>query len=673
MGILKIKELMQHGKYNQTLEIIEELGEEDKLEGMILKSRILERMGEAKKALEVAEQTIKESQTKGMKLQELKALISLGYCYLSLRNLVELTMVIQKGEQLLLDIKQVPQTDKRECQGSLAYLQGYLHLYTGETQQSLILLDKSLVIRQALDDQHDIVETLIAIGWVHSEVTGKLKLAFDFFKRSLTISEKLGNKTAIAYSLNRLGTYYKSDSNLDKALSYFEKSLALYQEVDNREWIAGLNNNIAITYMYKEMYDLALNYFEKALEIKKQLDDENSVALIFANIGLSHSLKCEFDTALNYYQQSLDIYKEIGNLFRIPMCLMSIGDVHYLGTGDLNLAFDYYNECLELCKQYNNDTGIAWSFQRQSVVYTLQGELDLALETISQSLDIFTKQNVKIGISICHGQLGVIYKLLGKLDQSLKFLEEGMASLKKAVIGGRGVVSFWFSYFLFHVILVAQDLNAVKIAEEYLKQAQDVQQETESKFVKLITRFSEAIVLKMSKRGVKKLQAQQIFQAIIEDEIIDHSITILAMLNLCELLILELQISETPEELLAEVIRLSGDLYNIAQSQKSPLLTVMSLILQTKLMLVKGKIEEANDLLITAKRIAEEKKLISLLSKVKLEQETVQAELDKWDELIQRKASIQERVERARIASYIADAKKIQEAWVRPTADMINQ
>ena len=68
--------------------------------------------------------------------------------------------------------------------------------------------------------------------------------------------------------------------------------------------------------------------------------------------------------------------------------------------------------------------------------------------------------------------------------------------------------------------------------------------------------------------------------------------------------------------------------------------------------------EEANDLLITAKRIANEKKLINLLSKVKFEQETVQAELDKWDELIQRKASIQERVERARIASYIVDAKK---------------
>jgi tetratricopeptide (TPR) repeat protein len=673
MGILGIKELMHHGNYNRALEVIGELGEEDKLEGMILKSRILERTGEAKKALDVAERAIKESQTKGMKLEELKAFISLGYCYLSLRNLTELTEVIQKGEQLLLDIKQRSQIDKKEYQGSLAYLQGYLHFYKGATQQSLTLLDKSLVIRQALDDQHDIVETLIAIGWVHSEVTGKHKLAFDFFKRSLTISEKLGNKTAIAFSLNRLGCYYSNELNYDEALSYFEKSLALYQEQDNREWISGLNNNIAITYMVKEMYDLALNYFEKALEIDKKRGDKNSAALINSNIGYVHFVKCEFDTALNHFQKSLEIYKELGNQFRIPLCLMSIGDVHYFGTGDINLAFNYYNECLELSEESNSELTIAWSFQRLTTVYTLQGELNLALDAISKSMDIFTKLNEKIGISICHAELGVIYRLLGKLNQSLKFLEEGMASIKTAVIGGRGLVSYWYSYFLFHLILVAQDLNAIEIAEEYFKQAQEIQQESKSKFVTLKTRFSEAIVLKMSKRGVKKLQAQQIFQAIIEDEIIDNNITILAMLNLCELLILELQISDTPEELLAEIIRLSDNLYDIALSQKSPLLTVMSLILQTKLTLVKGKFEEASDLLITAKRIANEKKLINLLSKVKFEQETVQAELDKWDELIQRKASIQERVERARIASYIVDAKKIQEAWVRPSADMINQ
>jgi len=144
-------------------------------------------------------------------------------------------------------------------------------------------------------------------------------------------------------------------------------------------------------------------------------------------------------------------------------------------------------------------------------------------------------------------------------------------------------------------------------------------------------------------------------------------------LNLCELLILEIKISETAEDLLQEVTTLSDKFYEVAQKQKSSLLSVMALLLKTKLALVRGEVEKANGLLSDAKKIASEKKLRNLLSKVKIEQETVQAELNKWDELIQRKASIQERIEQARIANYIVEAKQIQEAWMRPSTEMINQ
>ena len=145
------------------------------------------------------------------------------------------------------------------------------------------------------------------------------------------------------------------------------------------------------------------------------------------------------------------------------------------------------------------------------------------------------------------------------------------------------------------------------------------------------------------------------------------------MWNLYELLILEIQISEVEEDLFQEVTNLSDKIYEIAQTQNSSLLIAMALILKTKLSLAKGKVEEANTLLSAAKRIAEEKKLRHLLRKVKYEQETIQAELDKWEELFHRKASIQERLKQARVENYIVEAKRIQEAWVRPSADTFNQ
>jgi tetratricopeptide (TPR) repeat protein len=670
MGLIEIKELMHLGIYNEALDAIVKLSQEDMPEGIILKSRILERKGELKEALEVAEQALKESLSKGTKLHQLQAFNNLGYAHLALRNIPELADAIHEGEKILSS-NEIPLQDfEKEAQGSLAYLQGYLNYLKGDAHQALDHLEKSLVIRQALANQHDIVDSLTALGWVHLNATGKKKLSLDYFKRSLSLSEILGNKTAIAHSLNRVGCYYEEINNYDQALSHFEKSLALYQELENKNWIAGLCNNISIIYRYKENYDLALNYLERSLALWQEFEEKDAIALAYLNIGWNYHGKGDLDRALDYFQRSLQLYEEVGNKFQVFLSLMQIGDIYYW-KGDLNTAHNHYNKCLIHGKETNSEIHIAWALFRLALIYTRQGELEEALNTINRSLNTFTEVDDKWGIIFSLSEQGIINKLQGKYELSLKYLEEALDLTKQAVIGGNP--AFQCSYFLFHLILIAQELESFDKAEEYLKQLHELQQKSESKYVNLRTRFAEAIVLKMSKRGVKKLQAQLKFQAIINEDILDFNITILAMLNLCELLILEIKISETAEDLLQEVTTLSDNFYEVAQNQKSSLLTVMSLLLKTKLALVRGELEEANFLLSDAKRIASEKKLVNLLSRVKIEQETVQAELDKWDELIQRKASIQERIEQARITNYIVEAKKIQEAWVRPSVELINQ
>lgn len=303
--------------------------------------------------------------------------------------------------------------------------------------------------------------------------------------------------------------------------------------------------------------------------------------------------------------------------------------------------------------------------------HILRGEPVQALKKIKQSESIFTKIDEKGGIGNCYVQLGRTYKLLGKYDQAIKSLEEGLTIIKEIIVGAN--MGLWMSYILFNLILVAQDLHSLELAEDYLKQMQELKETSKSKYVHLRIQFSEATVLKMSKRMAKKFQAQQLFQSIIEDEIIDHNITVLSMLNLCELLILETRYSETAENLLQEVTYLGTQLHEIAQNQESSSMTIMALLLQTKLALVQGDVEEASQLLSNAKKIASEKKLVNLLAQIKAEQESVQAELDKWNELIQRKASIQERIEHAQIASWLVEAKKIQETWVNPTSEIANQ
>jgi tetratricopeptide (TPR) repeat protein len=664
MDISEIQNLMQQGDYNR-------VGEEEKLDGLILKSRILEIKGELKEALTAAKHVIKESKSKGTKLQELGAIISLGYCHLAFRNTDELSEVIKEGEQLLQGIGKELQHEKKEYQGSLNYLNGFLYYLKGDTKQALDYLQKSLALRGGTGNTPELAETIIAIGWVHANATGKYDLALEYFQRSLAIGEELGNNMTIAHSLNRIGVYYGYSGNLDAALSYYEKSLTLYQELDNKFLIVGrCLHNMAVAYSGKEEYSLALDYFQQALEYDEELGNKFSEALTGSNIGWLHLQRGEFNLALDFFQRSLRLFEDLGHKGYVADQLGNIG-LTYSFKGDLDLALDYSNKALKKSKEAGNEIRVAYSILTISMAYNLKGEPNLALDNVNESLRKFTKLNNNEGVANCLRQKGIIYKLLGEFDLAIKYLEEGWELYKQTLIGGS--LAPWGSFFLFHLILVAQGLEELGRAKEYLNEMQEITQNNKSRLVQLRFRFAEAIVLKMSTRIALKFQAQQKLQTIVDEKLIDNNITMLAIWNLCELLILEIKISEAEEDLFQEVTKLSTMLYDIAQSQNSLLVITMALILKTKLTLVEGKVEEASNLLSTAKRIAEEKKLLYLLPKVKFEQETIQSELDKWEELFERKASIQERLKQARVENYIVEAKRIQEAWVRPSADTFNQ
>ncbi|MFX0122193.1 MAG: tetratricopeptide repeat protein [Candidatus Hodarchaeota archaeon] len=671
MNISKIKELMQKGAYNQALAAVDDLHAEDHLDSIIVKSRILERKGNLQEALELSNQAISESQINGSERQQLEALINHGHIVYMLGDYLELAQVIPKGEKLLTSIEEEPQQVIKEYRGALAYLKGVLLFQKGETSQALEEFERSLLISQGLENKHDMVESLIMIGWTHLNVTGKLKLAFDYFERSLTVSEELGNPLQIAFSLNNLGNYYLESGNYNEALSYYEKSLALYRDLDNKARQVAPYNNIALIFQAKEKYELALDYFDKVLDISESLGRKEMIAGTYGNIGWVHSFKGQIDLSLDYFQRSLKMYKELGDKMGVAFMTISIGDAYLYQKGELITAIEYFNTVLKLYTEMNSEIGIAWTLIRFTDVYILQGELKQALTKINQSLDIFSKVDNQIGILRCKISLGVIHKFMGNYQVSIKFLEEGLSLYDKTLIGG--FRPLWGSFILFQLILVIQELNDPLMAADYLKQIKEYEQESKNKFVKLRSRFTEAIVLKMSKRASEKFQAQRIFQTIIDDEILDHNITVLSLFNLCELFILEIKISDTAEDLFEEVMQLSEKLNEIAINQNSFLLLVTALILQTKIALVRGEFEEANDYISKAKQIASEKQLHNLLSKVKAEQEIIQTELDKWNELFRRKASIQERVERARLVNYITEAKKIQEAWIHPSVDMMNQ
>lgn len=313
MFTLEIKQLLQEGKYDQALTCIDELGKEDHLNGLIMRIRLLERKGNLKEAVEISKQALAESKLNGSKLQQLNAHINTGYLQYAMSQLKELAYVVESAENLLGEIS-IENQDFGEYQGSIAYLRGVLNFERGETEEALENLEQALLIKQGVENQHDVVETLIQLGWIHLQVTGKQSLALDYFERGLAISEQIGNSTLIAHSFNVLGVYNTELGNADRALTYYEKSSALYQSVVNKIRVSTIYNNISVIYQVKEKYEMALDYYQRFLKTNEELERKSHIALAYGNIGWVNWLKGDAKLMLEHCQRALSLYEEIGNV-----------------------------------------------------------------------------------------------------------------------------------------------------------------------------------------------------------------------------------------------------------------------------------------------------------------------------------------------------------------------
>ena len=99
--------------------------------------------------------------------------------------------------------------------------------------------------------------------------------------------------------------------------------------------------------------------------------------------------------------------------------------------------------------------------------------------------------------------------------------------------------------------------------------------------------------------------------------------------------------------------------YDLGQEQQSYSVLIEALILRAKFALIGGSIESALKFLDQAQLIAKEKDLSILGDKVRNEQSQLKEELEKWQNLLQTSASIQERLKLANLEEYVKNAQKV--------------
>lgn len=356
-----------------------------------------------------------------------------------------------------------------------------------------------------------------------------------------------------------------------------------------------------------ESLEIAEKYemqFEKAKHTQKEL-----YLLHINRLGTIYQFKGKLDTALEYYQKCMKLSREAGNsqLFGGSQC--NIGLIASV-KGDLDIALEYYLKCLKLYEESGFTQHIPGILNNIANLFRLKGEFDTAIEYCHKSLRISRNS-------------GHVYL---------------------------------FTFATSTLIEIYFDQDNREKAKFYLDELSNITKGQSNKLFDLFHRYYQARYLKSSSRILDKAKAQELFDLIVKDDVIDIEITLNATDHLIELLLIELKIYGE-EAVLDEISDLISNMYKLSQKERMYATVIQALLLKSKLAIIHGNLDEAINILDQAVITAEERGLNMLLKRATKEQKQMREDFVKLQEFIDNNNNMSARIDRIQIIEYIKKSR----------------
>ncbi|MHA1995860.1 MAG: tetratricopeptide repeat protein [Candidatus Hodarchaeales archaeon] len=436
---------------------------------------------------------------------------------------------------------------------------------------------------------------------------GELEEAKSFLEKSLVLREKVGDKVGIVDTLFEFGYIDFIQRNSKQLFSKSQKILSLSKSINHHVGVAKSYFLSGFYYRINGELIQALEYFQKCLDIGDAIDDHLTRARALVNLGVNYGSRGETVLAVDYCTKSLNAYSEIGYQFRIANLYLILGNFYgYLG--DLDKSKDFL--CLSLTK------------------YETLGNLRR--------------------VAVCLNNLGDLMGDKGDFDKAMGYFTRSLDLSRKLKF------DFLIPDSLYQLIKYYHDIIPKEILQAYLEELEEIDGRYHNiPIINLRYQLAKAIMLKSHGRLIDKGIAQNIFQEIAEEEIIDLELTVEALINLFELLLFELESTEN-ESVLEDLYKTSQKLVQIAKGQKAELYIVQAYLIMSKLKLLELNLEEAHKLLTQSLLLAKEKGHTRMEKVVSVEEEAFISQLTTWEKIVNQQPSIREILKLTQVGNLVS-------------------
>ncbi|NHJ06272.1 MAG: hypothetical protein EAX90_15710 [Candidatus Heimdallarchaeota archaeon] len=674
-----IHKLIFSCKFNIALQEISKLEvdgltNQEKIACLILKSIILRKKGLFFQAQKSVKNAIKKAEKIDNKRFLIESLIEEGRILWKLEKATELEEIIYILENDIQNHYKNEREDLNYYQALLNELKAYYFLLILDEEQAIHYANKTLKIKQQLENDVEIINSLLFLARIKS-LSFDCEKAINLSLHALNLAKKIDFIEGIFFSNIELGYSYFQKIDYRTAKKYFKKSfqiseeigndyfkfLALlggvfYKTIDRKEALEALlvvydkmndfedpetnriiTSGLAVHYNSMGQPEKALHYIEEALKIYEkhyQNQHSNKYAYLLRTYGQVLMYAGKPSEALEYGQKAIEVCRKIDDKNGLSASLFFTG-AFYRRIGELNAAIDCLTEALTIAKELNYERMIIWIIDSLTKNYLEKGELEKALELHQEYISYLNeKGGDKGGISKSKFYLGSIYFEKGDLKNALKYAQESL-EIRKQIPNNQIIAKS-----LFLLVRICIEMNDIDLANRYLDHLTELNVSKDDKIVNHIYRVSNALIKKTSMRATNRAEAEKILLSIISEDISLSEVTIIALINLCELFLDEFRITGDLE-VLTELQQYTQKLVEIAKNQDSKSLIfeaqhirILSLWLQAQHSTKEVNLKEIRDLLTNTQKLAEKQGLNRLAQKIFNKHNKMLEHLEIWDEFL---------------------------------------
>jgi len=173
--------------------------------------------------------------------------------------------------------------------------------------------NKALEATSTTNDINIRVSALIAKGNIFWQ-KGENDKALEHFQEALSLMDSReynGDDPADIY--DNIGNVYRHKNDYNKAQEYYRTSLAISEKIGDRNQIAITYKNIGITYKLAGQYYRAVDYFNRSREIAEETRLLASLKETLLQLSETYSLLGDYKNSLQYYKEYTELKESLYN------------------------------------------------------------------------------------------------------------------------------------------------------------------------------------------------------------------------------------------------------------------------------------------------------------------------------------------------------------------------